>query len=334
MTNTNEVAENEIMEDVVSEDVTEEISEEEIVEQEIEESEQSNEVIEETITEADDDEDDEDDEEEEEGTKKPMNASYKKKVAKEDLDVQEHIDAMLSGQELSEEFQDKAKTIFEAAVLEKVNQVAEELESEYNEEFEKSVLEVRAQIAEKVDEYLSYVAKEWLDENKVAVENSLKLEIMENFVTGLKSVFTENYIDVPEEKMDLYQESLTSLQENEEALNDQIEKNVKLTQQIEGLQKESVIRTAVEGLTLQQSDKIRSLSEGVEFTSEEEYAEKINIIKENYFPTEGAVSEDVLAEEEITAVEDSVVIEDKVVAETMNPIMESYVRSLSRFSKK
>ena len=331
MTNTNEVAENEIMEDVVSEDVTEEISEEEIVEQEIEESEESNEVIEETITEADDDEDGE---EEEEGTKKPMNASYKKKVAKEDLDVQEHIDAMLSGQELSEEFQDKAKTIFEAAVLEKVNQVAEELESEYNEEFEKSVLEVRSQIAEKVDEYLSYVAKEWLDENKVAVENSLKLEIMENFVTGLKSVFTENYIDVPEEKMDLYQESLTSLQENEEALNDQIEKNVKLTQQIEGLQKESVIRTAVEGLTLQQSDKIRSLSEGVEFTSEEEYAEKINIIKENYFPTEGAVSEDVLAEEEITAVEDSVVIEDKVVAETMNPIMESYVRSLSRFSKK
>jgi hypothetical protein len=333
MTNTNEVAENEIMEDVVSEDVTEEISEEEIVEQEIEESEESDEVVEETIAEAEEDEDDDDEEEEEEGSK-PMNASYKKKVAKEDLDVQEHIDAMLSGQELSEEFQEKAKTIFEAAVLEKVNQVAEELESEYNEEFEKSVLEVRAQIAEKVDEYLSYVAKEWLDENKVAVENSLKLEIMENFVTGLKGVFTENYIDVPEEKMDLYQEALTSLQENEESLNDQIEKNVKLTQQIESLQKESVIRTAVEGLTLQQSDKIRSLSEGVEFTTEEEYAEKINIIKENYFPAEGTVSEDVLAEEEVTAVEDSVVIEDKVVAETMNPIMESYVRSLSRFSKK
>ena len=332
MTNTNEVAENEIMEDVVSEDVAEEISEEEIVEQEIEESEESeesDEVVEETIAEAEE----EDDDEEEEGSK-PMNASYKKKVAKEDLDVQEHIDAMLSGQELSEEFQEKAKTIFEAAVLEKVNQVAEELESEYNEEFEKSVLEVRAQIAEKVDEYLSYVAKEWLDENKVAVENSLKLEVMENFVTGLKNVFTENYIDVPEEKMDLYQEALTSLQENEESLNDQIEKNVKLTQQIESLQKESVIRTAVEGLTLQQSDKIRSLSEGVEFTTEEEYAEKINIIKENYFPAEDTVSEDVLAEEEVTAVEDSVVIEDKVVTETMNPIMESYVRSLSRFSKK
>jgi hypothetical protein len=279
------------------------------------------------MKEADDEEDDEE----------PKNSfMMKKKVKKEDIDVSEHIDAMLSGHELSEDFQEKARTIFEAAVLEQVNKEVEKIDQQYEEDFEKSVLEVRSQIAEKVDEYLSYVAKEWLEENKVVVESTLKLEIMENFISGMKTVFEENYIEVPEEKKDLYAEAVAEADQVKEQLNEEIEKNVKLSKEVESVQRDGIIRDVVEGMTIQQADKIRSLSGGVEFTSAEDFAEKVKVIKENYFPSEETVSSEVVdGEEEVTAVEDSeVVLEEQAAKETIDPVMENYARAISRFSRK
>lgn len=351
----NELEVNEVEElenSVESEEISEE-SQDELV-QEVSE-EQADEAVEEILAELDEEEISEESEEEEslaeggygkkkmkeaddeEDEEEPKNSfMMKKKVKKEDIDVSEHIDAMLSGHELSEDFQEKARTIFEAAVLEQVNKEVEKIEQSYEEDFEKSVLEVRSQLAEKVDEYLSYVAKEWLEENKVVVESTLKLEIMENFISGMKTVFEENYIEVPEEKKDLYAEAVAEAEQVKEQLNEEIEKNVKLSKEVESVQRDGIIRDVVEGMTIQQADKIRSLSEGVEFTSTEDFAEKVKVIKENYFPSEETVSSEVVdGEEEVTAVEDSeVVLEEQAAKETLDPVMENYARAIARFSRK
>ncbi len=351
----NELEVNEVEElenSVESEEISEE-SQDELV-QEVSE-EQADEAVEEILAELDEEEEISEESEEEEslaeggyGKKKMKEADdeedeeepknsfmMKKKVKKEDIDVSEHIDAMLSGHELSEDFQEKARTIFEAAVLEQVNKEVEKIEQSYEEDFEKSVLEVRSQLAEKVDEYLSYVAKEWLEENKVVVESTLKLEIMENFISGMKTVFEENYIEVPEEKKDLYAEAVAEAEQVKEQLNEEIEKNVKLSKEVESVQRDGIIRDVVEGMTIQQADKIRSLSEGIEFTSTEDFAEKVKVIKENYFPSEETVSSEVVDGEEVTAVEDSeVVLEEQAAKETLDPVMENYARAIARFSRK
>jgi len=272
-----------------------------------------------------------------------MNASYgnkmasKKKVAKEDIDVKEHIDAMLSGQDLSEEFKEKAQTIFEAAVLEKINEEVEKLEEEYKETLEENLVEIRTEISEKVDEYLTYIAKEWLEENKLAVENGLKLEIMENFQKGLKAVFVENYVDIPEEKLDLYTESVSNLEETETKLNDEIKKSVELSKEVELLQKEIAVRDITEGLTLTQSEKLRSLSEGIDFVSTEDFSEKLKVLKENYFPSdEVEVTTEISDETEAeTALEDSpVVIQEEASKQPSKYTnMDAYAAVLSRFAK-
>jgi len=337
-----EINENEnVEESVVEEEVT---VEETVVESEesaetdiVEETSETKEIVE------DDREDDEEEDDEEDKEKKPMNASYgnkmasKKKVAKEDIDVKEHIDAMLSGQDLSEEFKEKAQTIFEAAVLEKINEEVEKLEEEYKETLEENLVEIRTEISEKVDEYLTYIAKEWLEENKLAVENGLKLEIMENFQKGLKAVFVENYVDIPEEKLDLYTESVSNLEETETKLNDEIKKSVELSKEVELLQKEIAVRDITEGLTLTQSEKLRSLSEGIDFVSTEDFSEKLKVLKENYFPSdEVEVTTEISDETEAeTALEDSpVVIQEEASKQPSKYTnMDAYAAVLSRFAK-
>ena len=296
-------------------------------------------------SESDDDEDDddaddeEDDEDEDEKPFPPKKEGWKKgkKVAKEDIDVKEHIDAMLSGQDLTEDFKDTAQTIFEAAVLDKINEEVDRMEVQYAETLEENLVEIRTEISEKVDEYLTYVAKEWLEENKLAVENGLRLEIMEGFIKGLKTVFTENYIDIPEEKVDLYAESVKNLDETQSKLNEEIEKNVRLSRRLEESAKEIALNSVTEELTLTQKEKVRSLSEGVEFVSTEDYTDKLNIIRENYFPQDGAeVASEILDESETeTAVEDSpVVIQEEASKQTVTSAMDFYANTLSRFAKK
>ena len=287
----------------------------------------------------DDDADDEEDEDEDDKPFPPKKEGWKKgkKVAKEDIDVKEHIDAMLSGQDLTEDFKDKAQTIFEAAVLDKINEEVDRMEVQYAETLEENLVEIRTEISEKVDEYLTYVAKEWLEENKLAVENGLRLEIMEGFIKGLKTVFTENYIDIPEEKVDLYAESVKNLDETQSKLNEEIEKNVRLSRRLEESAKEIALNSVTEELTLTQKEKVRSLSEGVEFVSTEDYTDKLNIIRENYFPQDGAeVASEILDESETeTAVEDSpVVIQEEASKQTVTSAMDFYANTLSRFAKK
>ena len=192
---TNDVVEEAVEEITETDSVT---TEEVLAEDDLEEAKSKSE----SDDDEDDDADDEEDEDEDDKPFPPKKEGWKKgkKVAKEDIDVKEHIDAMLSGQDLTEDFKDKAQTIFEAAVLDKINEEVDRMEDQYAETLEENLVEIRSEISEKVDEYLTYVAKEWLEENKLAVENGLRLEIMEGFIKGLKTVFTENYIDIPEDR--------------------------------------------------------------------------------------------------------------------------------------
>jgi len=328
--------------EVVEEEAIEEIAEETTDEVEVsEESEESEETSEAPLEEMDhskkkkmnaskdmeDDEDDEDDDEEEVvEKKKKMNASYKVKA--EDVDVKEDVDAMLQGQDLSEEFQNQVTTIFEAAVVSKVNEKLEEIYADYETELQENVAEIRQELSEKVDEYLSYVAKEYVAENKLAVENKLKLEIMENFMSGLKKVFEENYVDVPEEKVDLYGEALETLEEKEQKLNEQFEKNIKLSKKLEDLEKEIILKDVTEGLTVSQAEKVRSLSESLEFTTKEDMMEKVTLIKDNYFPSETIVESAVLDESALeTSVEDSPVVQEE---NKFQSVMDVYARALNR----
>ena len=340
-----------VVEETVAEETTTDVVEEAVEEITETDSDTTEEVLAEddleeakTKSESDDDEDDDDadEEDDDEDDKKPFPPKKEgwkkgKKMAKEDIDVKEHIDAMLSGQDLTEDFKDKAQTIFEAAVLDKINEEVDRMEDQYAETLEENLVEIRSEISEKVDEYLTYVAKEWLEENKLAVENGLRLEIMEGFIKGLKTVFTENYIDIPEEKVDLYAESVKNLDDTQSKLNEEIEKNVKLSRRLEESTKEIALNSVTEELTLTQKEKVRSLSEGVEFVSTEDYTDKLNIIRENYFPQDGAeVASKILDESETeTAVEDSpVVIQEEASKQTVTSAMDFYANTLSRFAKK
>ena len=270
---------------------------------------------------------DEDEEEVKESPKKKMNASYK--VAKEDIDVKEDVDAMLAGQELTEEFQSQVKTIFEAAVVAKVNEQLEKMYEDYETELHEEVSHIREDISEKVNEYLTYVAKEWVEENKLAVENKLKLEVMENFMSGLKTLFEENYVDVPEDKIDLYGDALSSLEEKETKLDESVQKNIELTKKIESLETEIILKDVTEGLTVSQVEKVRTLSESVDFVNADDMRNKITLIRDNYFPSETSVeSESILAESALeTSVEDSPVVKEE---NKFQSVMDIYARALNK----
>jgi len=274
-----------------------------------------------------DEDEDEDEEEVKESPKKKMNASYK--VAKEDIDVKEDVDAMLAGQELTEEFQSQVKTIFEAAVVAKVNEQLEKMYEDYETELHEEVSHIREDISEKVNEYLTYVAKEWVEENKLAVENKLKLEVMENFMSGLKTLFEENYVDVPEDKIDLYGDALSSLEEKETKLDESVQKNIELTKKIESLETEIILKDVTEGLTVSQVEKVRTLSESVDFVNADDMRNKITLIRDNYFPSETSVeSESILAESALeTSVEDSPVVKEE---NKFQSVMDIYARALNK----
>ena len=274
-----------------------------------------------------DEDEDEDEEEVKESPKKKMNASYK--VAKEDIDVKEDIDAMLAGQELTEEFQSQVKTIFEAAVVAKVNEQLEKMYEDYEKELYEEVSHIREDISEKVNEYLTYVAKEWIEENKLAVENKLKLEVMENFMSGLKTLFEENYVDVPEDKIDLYGDALSSLEEKETKLDESVQKNIELKRKIEALETEIILKDVTEGLTVSQVEKVRTLTESVDFVNTADMRNKITLIRDNYFPSDRSVeSESILAESALeTSVEDSPVVKEE---NKFKSVMDIYARALNK----
>ena len=207
-----------------------------------------------------------------------------------EYDMEEDVNALLGGEELSEEFREKAKTIFEAAINAKVGAIKEEIQAEYDAKLEEGVAEAKSELSERVDSYLEYVADEWFTENQLAVESGLKTEMTESFLEGMKSLFEEHYVSIPEEKYDVLHSMVEKLDDMETKLNEQIEKNIGLNKRLGESVADGILDQVSEGLAATQKEKLASLAEGVEFESDEEYREKLETLKESYFPAKSKSS--------------------------------------------
>jgi hypothetical protein len=203
----------------------------------------------------------------------------------EDFDIDEDIEALIGGEELSEEFKEKTKTIFEAALRSRVSYIREELEAAYEERLIEEVEEMKQTLEDRVDSYLEYVAEEWIQENALAVEYGIKEELSESFLSGMKNLFEEHYVQLPEEKYDVLESMVEKLDEMETKLNEQIEKNISLNNRLSESVAVRIFDYVSEGLATTQKEKLASLAESVEFESEREYREKLEILRESFFPT-------------------------------------------------
>ena len=226
----------------------------------------------------DEDEEMEDEEMEDEKEDKMKKESYGK--------MKEDVDSIFEGETISEDFRTKVSTIFEARVHDRVSQIQEALEAQYNESLEEAIADVTTAITERVNDYLNYVVEEWMQENSLAIEKGLRTELTEEFIVGLRNLFVENYIDIPDEKVDLVEELSSKVEQLQTQLNEQIDVSIELVKELNESKKIEVFHSMTEGLTQTQIEKLKSLVESVEFTTEEEFAEKLETIKENYFPSD------------------------------------------------
>jgi len=216
-----------------------------------------------------------------------------------EYNIEEDMTALFSGEELSEEFQEKAKTIFEAAISAKVAEIATQMEAKNEERIVEEIETVKSALVERVDAYLEYVADEWLQENEIAVEHGLKSEMTESFLSGMKELFEAHYVSIPEDKYDVVESMVNKLDEMETKLNEQIERNVSLNKRLAESVADGIVSEVAEGLALSQKEKLAQLAESVEFESEESYREKLGTLKESYFgqKVQKETSEQVLNEE-------------------------------------
>ena len=240
--------------------------------------------------------------------------------------VEDDINALVEGEELSEEFKEKAATIFEAAINTKVKGIQEELTASYEEKLVEEVASIKEELKDRVDSYLEYVADEWISENQLAVESGLKEEMTESFISGMKSLFEEHYVTIPEEKYDVIESMVDKLDEMEGKLNEQIEKNIALNKRLAESVSDVVFAEVTDGLAQTQKDKLAGLVENVEFESETAYREKLETLKESYFPTKKAQRNNTenLTEEAGSPVETT----------NHSPAMDAYLKTLTRVSKK
>ena len=239
-----------------------------------------------------------------------------------EVDLSADVAALVDGEELSEEFKEKATTIFEAAVVSRLNEEVERVHNEYAATLSEEVEAVKTQLAEQVDEYLTYAVQSWIDANQLQVESGLKSEIAESVVEGLKKVFLENHIEVPEEKIDVVDSMASELDSMEAKLNEQIDKNVELTAQVGALVKNGIVNELAEGLASTEKEKLVGLSEGVEFENEESFRNKVEMLKESYFPSKPATGAETIAEDV-----------QPVVDTQMTDSMNKYVDALRRWTK-
>ena len=254
-------------------------------------------------------------EDEEDDDKEDKKEMMKKKM-KEDINALFADDSTIS-----EEFKSKAATIFEARVLDRVTQIEEEIESKYASMLEESVSEIKTDLSNKVDDYLNYVVEQWLADNEIAIESGLRAEITEDFITGLRNLFAEHYIDVPVEKANLVDELAGRVEELESKLNEEIERGISFAKALVESRKKEITRDVTEGLTTTQAEKVKSLAESVEFSTEEEYKEKLSSICENYFPSGIKKADEKQLHEEVTdGSEKQVVSNDPYVAAVANAI--------------
>ena len=242
-----------------------------------------------------------------------------------EYNVEEDVEALLAGEELSEDFQEKARTIFETAIKAKVATVQEELKAQYEATLEEEVSAIKSELTERVDAYLEYVAEEWMTENQLAIEAGLKSEMTESFLTGIRGLFEEHYVTIPEEKYDVTAAMVEKLDEMEDKLNEQINKNIALNQRLAESVADVIFSEVCEGLALSQKDKLASLAENVEFDSEETYREKLVTLRKSYFPENAGSQRD----ESENISENS-----EISAQPTTGLMESYLDTLTRVSQK
>ena len=250
-----------------------------------------------------------------------------KKVVKEKkhAKMKEDIDAIFSGESLSEEFKENAQAIFEAAIHAKVEEVKTELEEEYATILEAEVASINENLVTKVDEYLEYVVTEWMEENKLAIEKGIKAELAEDFMIGLKNLFTEHYVDIPEDKVDVVEQFAEHVEVLESELDKAVTEVSNLNAQISIFKKEHIVSEVSEGLSEVQFAKLKSLAEGIEFVSEQDYKEKLLLTKKKYF--DGSTQE---------TVKKSAPLDDDTasIEESFTPVMNHYVQNISRSLKK
>ena len=260
---------------------------------------------------------------EEETSEEEVVAEDEEKI---EYSVEDDINALVEGEDLSEEFKEKAATIFEAAINSKVSGIKEQLVASYEEKLVEEVASIKEELKDRVDSYLEYVADEWIAENQLAVESGLKEEMTESFISGMKSLFEEHYVTIPEEKYDVIESMVDKLDEMEGKLNEQIEKNVALNKRLAESVSDVVFAEVTDGLAQTQKDKLAGLVDNVEFESETAYREKLNTLRESYFPTKVAqrnTAENLTEEAGSTDYTSSV-----------SPTMEAYLKTLTRVSKK
>lgn len=246
-------------------------------------------------------------------------------IEEKKLDVDTDINAIFSGESLSEEFKNNAKVIFEAAITAKVEEAKTALEEEYATKLETEVASINENLVTKVDEYLEYVVSEWMEENKLAVEKGIKAELVEDFMIGLKNLFTEHYVDIPEDKVNVVEEFAEKVETLESELDKVVTENANLNAQIGVYKKDQIVSEVSEGLSEVQFAKLKSLAEGIEFVSEQDYKEKLLLTKKKYFDekTEETVKKVAPMDDDISSLEES-----------FSPVMSHYVQNISRTLKK
>ena len=253
--------------------------------------------------------------------KKPAMKMKMASYAKEDIDVSEHVDALVNGEnDLSEEFKTKAATVFEAAIKSKVGEIAESMEADYNNKLEQESAKAKEELTEKVDSYLSYVVEEWMKENEIALERGIKGEIAEDFISGLKKLFSEHYIDVPDEKYDVLEAQATKIETLEKKLNEQIEKNVELNKDNSVKSQKEIMAEVANDLADTQKEKFAKLAEEIEYSTAEDFKKKCETIKESYFGVKSKADESL----------DDVAAGDELSNEDLSKAMAAYTAAISK----
>ena len=243
-----------------------------------------------------------------------------------EIDIDADVAALLQGEDLSEEFQEKAKVIFETAINAKLATIREEIEASYATAIEEQVAEFKSELTERVDSYLEYVSSEWLEENTLSVEEGLKAEMSESFLSGMKQLFEEHYVSIPEEKYDVLESMVNKLDEMEGKLNEQIDRNVALNKRLAESVTDGILSDVSEGLAVTQKEKLASLAESVEFESETEYREKLVTLREAYFPSKPASAQQRDSSDYIA--------EEATMNQEVSGYMGSYLSALQRVTKK
>ena len=250
-------------------------------------------------------------------------------VEEVELNLSEDINALFADDNtISEEFKQKVTTIFEARVLDRVKQIEEETESRYASMLEEAVEAVKEDLTEKVNDYIAYVVEQWMADNEIAIEKGIRAELTEDFISGLRNLFAEHYIDVPAEKVDLVDEMATKIDELEGKLNEEVERSVQYRKELTEAHKVEVTREVCEGLTDTQVEKIKTLAESVEFSTEEEYKQKLETIRENYFPSGVKKADEAQLHEQMN--ED---VEDKKQSVSSDAFVNSIVQSISKTTR-